>query len=42
MNKGIIIRDRSTVPLCEGSLRITVGTREENDLLIDALKMFKP
>jgi histidinol-phosphate aminotransferase len=42
MNKGIIIRDRSSVPLCEGSLRITVGTREENGLLIDALKMIKP
>jgi histidinol-phosphate aminotransferase len=42
MNKGIIIRDRSSVPLCEGSLRITIGTREENDLLLDALKMLEP
>jgi len=38
MNKGIIIRDRSSVPLCEGSLRITIGTKEENRMLMDALK----
>jgi histidinol-phosphate aminotransferase len=42
MKRGIIVRDRSSVPLCEGSLRITVGTREENGLLIDALKMYAP
>jgi len=38
---GIIVRDRSSVPLCEGCLRITVGTREENELLLKALKKFK-
>jgi len=37
MNKGIIVRDRSSVPLCEGCLRITVGTGSENQLLFDAL-----
>ena len=26
VNKGIIVRDRSKIDLCEGSLRITVGT----------------
>ena len=26
-NKGIIVRNRSKVELCEGCLRITVGTR---------------
>ena len=38
LNKGIIVRDRSRVPLCEGSLRITIGSKEENRALIRALK----
>ncbi|MBL7893791.1 MAG: histidinol-phosphate transaminase [Bacteroidia bacterium] len=38
VNKKIIIRDRSKVELCEGCLRITVGTKEENRKLIDILK----
>ncbi|HDR67450.1 MAG TPA: aminotransferase class I/II-fold pyridoxal phosphate-dependent enzyme, partial [Bacteroidaceae bacterium] len=38
LGKGIIVRDRSDVPLCEGCLRITVGTEEENNWLIEALK----
>ncbi|NOR33048.1 MAG: histidinol-phosphate transaminase [Bacteroidales bacterium] len=42
MNRGIIIRDRSSVPLCEGCLRITVGTGEENRDLLSALKIFQP
>ncbi|NQU84663.1 MAG: histidinol-phosphate transaminase [Mariniphaga sp.] len=33
----IIVRDRSKVHLCENSLRITVGNKEENDILINAL-----
>ena len=37
----IIVRDRSKLPLCEGFLRITVGTQTENDLLIKALKEYK-
>ncbi len=37
-SKHIIVRDRSSVPLCEGFLRITVGSPEENDKLLDALK----
>lgn len=37
---GIIVRDRSKVELCEGSLRITVGTAEENKKLIAAIKQF--
>lgn len=41
MGKGIIIRDRSSVPLCEGCLRITIGTREENQELLVALKTFQ-
>ena len=35
--KGIIVRDRSKVVLCEDSLRITVGTEDENKKLIEAL-----
>jgi len=42
MGRGIIIRDRSSAPLCEGCIRITVGTKKENNLLMDALKMIKP
>jgi len=42
MARGIIIRDRSSVPLCEGCIRITVGTKKENRQLMDALKMMKP
>ena len=42
MKKGIIVRDRSTVPLCEGCLRITVGTPEENRALLNALKSYQP
>lgn len=36
--EGIIIRDRSKVTLCEGCLRITIGTQEENKTLLEALK----
>jgi histidinol-phosphate aminotransferase len=38
---GIIIRDRSKVELCEGCLRITIGTPAENELLINALQNYK-
>jgi histidinol-phosphate aminotransferase len=41
VQKGIIVRDRSKIDLCEGSLRITVGTPNENDKLIETLKNFK-
>jgi len=37
----IVIRDRSNVQFCEGCLRITVGTAEENDRLISALERFR-
>ena len=33
----IIVRDRSKIALCENSLRITVGSQEENKRLLDAL-----
>lgn len=37
VQRGIIVRDRSRVALCEGCLRITIGTPEENELLFKAL-----
>lgn len=38
INQRIIVRDRSSVTLCEDCLRITIGTPEENTKLINALK----
>lgn len=38
LEKGIVIRNRTTQPLCENTLRFTVGTGEENKKLIEALK----
>src|SRR5690606_5758979 len=38
MDNRIIVRDRSRVNLCYNSLRITVGTPEENQRLLQALK----
>jgi histidinol-phosphate aminotransferase len=35
--KGVIIRDRSNVVLCDDCLRITVGTKTENEVLLDYL-----
>ena len=37
LGRGIVVRDRSRVELCEGCLRITVGTAEENQTLLYAL-----
>ena len=38
MDMGIIVRDRSNVKLCDNCLRITVGSPQENERLIAALK----
>ena len=38
IEKGIVIRNRTAQPLCENTLRLTVGTKTENKLLINALK----
>lgn len=40
VERGIIVRDRSKVELCEGCLRITVGRPEENEQLVEAIKQF--
>ena len=38
IEKGIVIRNRTTQPLCENTLRFTVGTKGENIKLLKALK----
>ncbi|MEL1254660.1 histidinol-phosphate transaminase [Flavobacterium sp. DGU38] len=38
ISKGIVIRNRTTQPLCENTLRFTIGTSDENKKLIEALK----
>jgi histidinol-phosphate aminotransferase len=35
---GIVVRNRSSQPLCENCLRITVGTEEENTRLLQVMK----
>jgi histidinol-phosphate aminotransferase len=41
VQQGIIVRDRSKVDLCEGCLRITVGTPDENNTLLQTLQNYK-
>ncbi|MDL2255881.1 histidinol-phosphate transaminase [Parabacteroides sp. OttesenSCG-928-K15] len=36
--EGIVVRNRHNVALCAGCLRITIGTPEENDKLLNTLK----
>lgn len=38
LEKGIVLRDRSNVQLCENCLRITIGTEKENTILVDAMQ----
>ena len=38
---GIIVRNRTRVQLCHNCLRITIGTRSENDELLGALRQYK-
>lgn len=37
VENGIIVRDRSKIYLCDNSLRITIGSSQENDALLNAL-----
>ena len=37
---GIIVRDRSKIHLCDNSLRITIGTMDEDNVLLQALKEY--
>jgi histidinol-phosphate aminotransferase len=41
VQQGIIVRNRSKIELCEGCLRITVGTPDENNILLQNLQKFK-
>lgn len=41
IDQKVIVRDRSSVTLCEGCLRITVGTPEENKILVEKMKLYK-
>jgi len=38
--EGVVVRFRGMEMGCEGALRITVGTRQENDILLEKLKAF--
>lgn len=38
LNDNIVVRDRSRVKLCEDCLRITIGTHQENERLLEALR----
>ncbi len=35
--EGVVVRDRSTQPLCDNCLRITIGTERETKILIEKL-----
>jgi len=41
VSQGVIVRNRNTVSLCLGCLRITIGTPEENAILVEALKKYQ-
>ena len=41
IEKGIVVRNRTRVQLCKDCLRITIGTRQENNELLGALRFFK-
>lgn len=41
LSKGVIIRNRSREPLLSGCLRMTIGSREENDRLLEVVSEYK-
>ncbi len=41
IERKIVLRDRSKAELCEGCLRVTVGTETENKTLLKALKEYE-
>lgn len=41
LDEKIVVRNRNNVTLCEGCLRITVGTSEENRALMQALEKYE-
>lgn len=40
LDEKIVVRNRNNVELCEGCLRITIGTPEENESLLNSLRKF--
>ena len=42
LDKQVIVRDRSKVPVCAGCLRITIGTKEENDKVLAVIGGLQP
>ncbi|MDO9155299.1 MAG: histidinol-phosphate transaminase, partial [Sediminibacterium sp.] len=38
LTKGIVLRDRSNVQLCYDCLRITVGSEQDNTILVEAMQ----
>ena len=40
VEQKVIVRNRSNIQLCEGGLRITVGTPRENEILVDVLRSY--
>ena len=41
LSGGIVVRDRSSAPECTDCLRITVGTKDQNHKLLEALRSFE-
>ena len=41
VDKGIIVRNRNRVQLCQNCLRITIGSKTENSELIAALRQYQ-
>ena len=41
VNKGIIVRNRTRITLCNNCLRVTIGTKDENGELLGALRFYK-
>ena len=41
VEQGIVVRNRHRVQLCDNCLRITIGTRQENNELLGALRFYK-
>ena len=40
VDRGIIVRNRTRIQLCNNCLRITIGTKGENNELLSALRQY--
>lgn len=41
-SNGVIVRNRANVHLCNNCLRITIGSKSENNELLSALRQYRP